>query len=164
MNYMISEMTFSNINLISECAIIIKDSITLNSYNRSNKDFFGCVTSLSNTKDEKIDIIQNKKKLKDISKLENDWNSNGAKSISRELIKVVERYLDKLYIQPEIFPMAGGSIQLEYDFKSGDHIEFEVSLGGEIEVYVEYADRIEKEFKIPANVKSINEVLKQFYE
>lgn len=70
--------------------------------------------------------------LKDISALQDNWNENGAKSFSRELVEKCYKILRQLTSEPFICPTACGSIQFEYEKENGEYLEFEV-----------YEDRIE---------------------
>ena len=70
--------------------------------------------------------IKNLKRLDDISNLQDNWNDNGAKPFSIQLIDACKEIIAKLYYQPEIFPTAANSIQFEYEKDNGDYIEFNV--------------------------------------
>lgn len=72
---------------------------------------------------------ENLERLQQISELENDWDGEGAQTIDKDLIKTVVNLIGKLRFQPQIFPTACDSIQLEYDKTNGDYLEFEVSQG-----------------------------------
>ncbi len=120
--------------------------------------------SFSNTQRSENSIIRNQKKLGVIERLSDDWNGNGANSFSKELVDKVRLLLDEILHQPEIFPTAGDSIQLEYDRNNGQHLEFEISENNDIEVYEELLDGKTEEYSIPFDVNSINEVLRRFYD
>lgn len=55
-----------------------------------------------------------------------NWNEHGAKSFNKSHIKLYNTLLNLLPYQPEIFPTANGSIQLEYDGQNESYLEFEV--------------------------------------
>ena len=78
----------------------------------------------------------NLKKLETIGKLKKNWNGNGASPISKKLIKKSEELINCLNIQPEIFPTAMGTIQLEYDNSRRDHMEIEISEDKTAEVFI----------------------------
>ena len=61
------------------------------------------------------DKIENLKKLETIALLRDNWNLNGAKAFTDSLIKKGRDLILFLEIQPEIFPTACESLQLEYD-------------------------------------------------
>ena len=161
---MVSSITYSNTSNYSNYSYSFKKSIF--GYELINKIhlYLGCINSLSYTQDDRIEIIQSKKKLRMIEGLTDNWNGNGAESFSKELIGKIDSFIDGLEYQPEIFPTAGKSIQLEYDRINSGHIEFDVSEKDIIEVYEVCSDGKDKEYDIPSDVRSLNEVLKRFYD
>lgn len=72
------------------------------------------------------DQSENFKKLNEFAEYPNDWNGYGATPFSKDLIDRIRQLLFDLPVQPEIFPTARSSIQLEYDVGE-NHIEIEVS-------------------------------------
>ena len=105
----------------------------------------------------------NLKKLHMISKLGDDWNQNGAPAFSDILIAKLRSIINKLDIQPEIFPTALGTIQLEYDNSRHDHMEIEVGESDLAEVFVALFSKKEYFESIPSTVSSINKRVKEFY-
>ena len=75
-------------------------------------------------------------KLEKIAGLRDGWNGNGAPAIPGELIIRVRKLLQTLVIQPEIFPTALCSIQFEYDNTRRDHMEIEIGMDEEAEVFI----------------------------
>lgn len=71
-------------------------------------------------------MLKNFDKLQEISKLEYDWNENGAEPFSEHLITAVRELIMFLDPQPSIFPTACESIQIEYYKDNGDYLEFEI--------------------------------------
>lgn len=66
-------------------------------------------------------------KLDDIRRFKENWNGNNAPPFQAHLIYVVNDLIqNKLPSQPEIFPTANNSIQLEYEKASGAYLEAEV--------------------------------------
>ncbi len=59
--------------------------------------------------------MHNIKKMDEISSFGDNWNGNGAPSFPKPLIKKVKGLLTALEIQPEVFPTALCTIQLEDD-------------------------------------------------
>ena len=109
------------------------------------------------------DILSNMNKLSEISKLQSNWNGNGALPFSKALIDKVRSILLTLPIQPEVFPTADNSIQLEYDGKNKSYLEFQIYEDADTEIFcVDQLGR-EKDWTI-ANNSSLNEVILQFYE
>ena len=66
------------------------------------------------------------KTIKDISKLEFDWNGYGANPINKKAIKLSKDIIMILDVQPDIFPTARQSIQMEYRTENGSYLEFEI--------------------------------------
>ena len=63
--------------------------------------------------------------LMNIAALEDNWNHNGAKHFSKDLIEKCEKLLPDFYVSPSIFPTAAGSIQMEWD-NNGNYLEINV--------------------------------------
>jgi hypothetical protein len=116
---------------------------------------------------EKVTIseekLENLNKIETIAALNDNWNANGAKAFSSSLITKVRNIIIFLEIQPEVFPTACESLQLEYDKQDGSHMEVELTEGDEAEVFW-IDNKGHEEFKrIQANVDAINEVVNNFY-
>ena len=75
-------------------------------------------------------------KLYEISKLEENWNDNGAPAFSDEIIRKTEELIDVFPRYPEIFPTATGSIQLEWENDETKYLEIEVFSKKKIKVFV----------------------------
>ncbi len=82
-----------------------------------------------NTFEENLEI------LNDISQLEENWNDNGAPSISNNLIERMRGMLLVLPVQPEIFPTARPSVQFEYEKEDGDYLKFELLEDNSTRIY-----------------------------
>jgi PHD/YefM family antitoxin component YafN of YafNO toxin-antitoxin module len=78
----------------------------------------------------------NLKKLGVIAGLKDDWNGNGALSFSNSLINKVQMLLKELKIQPEVFPTALNTIQLEFDNSRRDHMEIEIGESESAEIFI----------------------------
>ena len=113
----------------------------------------------------KKELYNNLKKLKGISDLKDNWNDNNAKKFSPELISIVKNILENIVEQPEIFPTANNSIQMEYELIDNSYLEFEIFEDKIIclEVpqrnYSKYKEQI-----IPNNIKIINNIVNNFFE
>lgn len=116
----------------------------------------------SNESSEKIEAItmnvvspdtealqKNLEKLDSIEKLDVNWNENGADKFSTNLIEKVRKVLQILKKQPEIFPTAEKSIQLEYEKEDGQYLE--------INIYENHT----KIFSIDANEQETEFVIKE---
>lgn len=107
--------------------------------------------------------ISNLVKLESIASLQDNWNGNGAKAISRDLIARVKKWIPFLERQPEIFPTACDTLQLEYEREDGGHLEIEVSEDEQAEIFCVKSDGIEEERFVQADVETINKVVREFY-
>lgn len=113
----------------------------------------------------KKELCNNLKKLKEISDLKDNWNDNNAKKFSPELISIVKNILENIVEQPEIFPTANNSIQMEYELIDNSYLEFEIFEDKIIclEVpqrnYSKYKEQI-----IPNDIKIINNIVNIFFE
>ena len=75
------------------------------------------------------------KRLEQIGNLPDGWNDSEARSFPSEFLLYVRGILSSLEIDPDIFPTARGSIQLEYNNNSGDYLEFEIFADGKIKKF-----------------------------
>ena len=105
----------------------------------------------------------NMEKLSVIRNLNDYWNGNGAPSFPKALIDKTVSLISGLVIQPEVFPTALGTIQLEFDNSRRDHMEIEIGESDLAEVFVVNFDGAEFFEDIPVSVESINERVKDFY-
>ncbi len=105
----------------------------------------------------------NLKKLEIIQCLKEGWNGNGAPAFADTLIDKVSKIINGLSIQPEVFPTALGTIQLEYDNSRRDHMEIEIGESGDIEVFISTYDGKELFDTISSSTKDINRKVSEFY-
>lgn len=64
-------------------------------------------------------------KLKAIAQLGDGWNGNGASKFSEQLINKTKDFIDRLNEDPEVFPTANDSIQLEYEIED-DYLQINI--------------------------------------
>jgi len=107
-------------------------------------------------------LIKNETKLKRISLLEYNWNGNGAYPLPQAIIDYIAQMLPSLIRQPEIFPTASDSIQLEYEKENGDYLEFEI-FESSARLFQSMSDGYEKEEEIIPTKEKINEAVRMFY-
>lgn len=107
--------------------------------------------------------MYNLKKLEEIASLQDNWNGNGAKSFSNQLISQVKNLIILLEIQPEVFPTACETIQLEYDKEDGAHLEIEIKEDKSAEIFWIKHTGEEELRNIQANIEMIDKVVKEFY-
>ena len=92
-----------------------------------------------------------------------NWNGNGAPAFSSALIEKVRVLLESLDIQPEIFPTALQTIQLEFDNARHDHMEIEIGEMDEAEVFIVYYDGTEDMEMIRSDSEEVNKKVRAFY-
>lgn len=102
-------------------------------------------------------------KLNVIRSLKDNWNGNGAPAFSRTLTDKAEQLINELDIQPEIFPTALNTIQLEYDNSRRDHMEIEIGEGDNAEIFIVNFNGSELIEEIPVTAFDINERVHEFY-
>ena len=109
------------------------------------------------------DKLENLKKLDAIALLKDNWNGNGAKAFRPELISKARNIITFLDIQPEVFPTACESLQLEYDKEDGAHLEIELTDGKKAEIF--QIDSIGREHlvNVCASIETIAKVVDEFY-
>lgn len=133
-----------------------------NANSKLSKLGYNFITVLESSTFDENNKKENFRKLKELSEFKNNWNGNNAVCFSSCLIEKVYEILSVVPIQPEIFPTANNSIQLEYDNSKGDYLEFEV-----------FEDKIKKFFYGSDNtsrttmlksIRSIKNTVSKFYE
>ncbi len=102
-------------------------------------------------------------KLDVISGLEPGWNGNDAPAFADTLIRKIRDLLTHITIQPQIFPTALATIQLEYDNARRDHMEIEIGESDTAEVFCVTYDGRETFEDIPATIAGVNKTVKAFY-
>lgn len=107
------------------------------------------------------ELERNLKKLDTFASYKENWNGYGAPPFTQSLIMIAKTLLIQLDNQPEVFPIAGGAIQFEYEKASGEYLEFEIEESESVHVYMVGKDSTEQEFNCA--LEKINEVVKKFY-
>ena len=105
----------------------------------------------------------NLNKLDSIRSLGDNWNGNGAPTFSGSLTDRIESLINELNIQPEVFPTACETIQLEYDNSRRDHMEIEIGESDTAEVYIIRFNGEEIYSSIPVASNDINRLVGDFY-
>lgn len=129
--------------LASPLSIVSTHSSHYSMYNRGNINMFieGTATMTS-------DVWNSHRKLDEISLLSYNWNNNGANAFSPALIGKMRDIINRISVQPAIFPTARDSIQFEYENENGDYLEFELFEDGNL-----------KKFFFGSNGESITEYI-----
>ncbi len=100
-------------------------------------------------------------KLRSFEAYADNWNGYGAPKFEKSLVSLAENVLRKLDHQPEIFPIAGGAIQFEYEKESGEYLEFEILENEDAHCLSVDKDGKEREFDVALD--QINKVVNDFY-
>lgn len=149
--------------------------ISEDEYNRLNeaKRLAAYATSFRSTQNTASDMAYpseypdvksfNLAKLDVIRDLQPGWNGNQAPAFAETLIRKVRDLLTHLTIQPQIFPTALATVQLEYDNARRDHMEIEIGESDTAEVFCVSYDGRETFEDIPATVAGVNKTVKAFY-
>lgn len=107
---------------------------------------------------------ENLRKLEQISLLTDNWNENGAKAFDKQLVAKVKDLIGALGVQPEIFPLSYGSIQMEYTKEDGSYLEFEINLNDTWDVFELNENGEESAFSVAADAEVVNKVAKDFMQ
>ena len=115
-------------------------------------------------KDFSPELKKNMLKLDEIRSLKRNWNGNHAKSISGKIVKKTKSLIINLDKQPQIFPTASDSIQIEYDGENDSYLELQITKGKELSYYK--VDKSGKEITgtIPCSSFALNALVEDFYE
>ena len=120
-------------NRVEDVVDVIFSSNASN-YKICNRSISKSVYVMSNA-EINFQLTKNYWKLEEISKLNNNWNKNGAKKFSDSIIENMKKVLMDLSVQPDIYPTANESIQFEYENNKGDYLEFELFETSEVKVF-----------------------------
>ena len=155
----ISEELFNRLNKNSRLEAY---SDALNSL--SNVEYAETASSDGSDKSKINSVLEdNLEKLDVIASLKDGWNGNGAPAFPKSLIKKAGELLDNLDVQPEIFPTALQTIQMEFDNSRKDHMEIEIGENETAEVFVVYYNGREEMTEIPDDAESIKKKVSVFY-
>lgn len=110
---------------------------------------------------DSLDMYSNIQKLRVFGTYEDDWNGYGAPKFTKELLEFAESIIKGLNHQPEVFPIAGGAIQFEYEKSNGEYLEFEISEDKKIRCLL--IDEDENEHVSIIEFNDINKVVNNFY-
>lgn len=110
------------------------------------------------------DKINNLSRLEQFALLEDNWNGNNANAFSKELVEKARILITSLDIQPEIFPTACDSIQIEYEKEDGSYLEIDLNMSDTCEVYEIKDDGSDRTYSISSNIETVFKVVNGFYE
>ena len=107
---------------------------------------------------------KNLRKLEQISLLADNWDGNGSKAFDKQLIAKVKDLIGVLDVQPEIFPLSYGSIQMEYEKEDDSYLEIEINLNDTWDVFELNESGEESAFSVAADAEVVNKVAKDFMQ
>ena len=110
------------------------------------------------------ELSDNIEKVNRIGRLEFNWNGNNAEPFARRHLDKVRVLLMHLERQPEVFPTAADSIQLEYDGENGAYLEFQIYEDDNADVFCVDKQGAEMEWQVALNDNVINSIVRKFYE
>lgn len=115
-----------------------------------------------NTRNIDLCKVQSHETLSKIADLKDNWNQYGAKHFSWDLIDFVKKLIDKLDSQPDIYPTARDSIQLEYEKIGKYYLEFEIFSPNNIKMFSVLAESDQTIAK-NINEEELIEIVKTYY-
>ena len=143
----------------AELSSLAPSFLLLNEYSSTESHKLPTNLGVSQVTEVRPTLGENNDRLEQIAALEENWNGYGASPIPSSIIRDVEGFLCTLPIQPEIFPTARPSIQLEYD-TADCHIEFEITEEKRVLMFFCAGDvSIEKEISL----SELSNYVKRFY-
>lgn len=104
------------------------------------------------------------RKLNSIAMLKDGWNGGNAPAFTHALINKVRTILGSISEQPDVFPIAGGAIQLEFHNRHGGYLELEISEDEPTVVFQVDKNGAEKEFYLSSETEIILKEISIFYE
>ena len=102
--------------------------------------------------------------MEQISLLADNWDGNGSKAFDKQLIAKVKDLIGVLDVQPEIFPLSYGSIQMEYEKEDDSYLEIEINLNDTWDVFELNENGEESAFSVAADAEVVNKVAKDFMQ
>ena len=108
----------------------------------------------------KNNLTSNLQKLDLFANLKPGWDGHNAPSIPSEVIRKTRELIGELSQQPELFPTALKTIQLEYNNSQNDHM----SDSSTAQLFIVAQSGDEAIETIPFDVHSISERISQFCE
>lgn len=109
------------------------------------------------------ELRKNMLKLDEIKLLKRNWNGNQAKPIHAKIVNKTRSLIINLDRQPQIFPTANDSIQIEYDGENNSYLEFQITKEKELSYFK--VDKLGKETmgSIPCSSFALNALVGAFY-
>lgn len=108
-------------------------------------------------------LDNNLHKLARIANYADNWNGYGAKPFPPALIEKARTLITSLQLQPELFPTANDSLQIEWEKSNGEYLEIQVTLSDRWEVFQMTLEGKISEAVIPADTTTVNDLVNKFY-
>lgn len=102
-------------------------------------------------------------KLDEIAALKENWNGYGAAPFSSGLLARARSLIASLPIQPEVFPTADDSIQIEFDGPERSYLEIQITEGAEYDALRIDRQGLESVFRVPADSSALGQLVRDFY-
>ncbi len=109
------------------------------------------------------ELRRNLLKLDEIKSLKKNWNGNHAKPFSKKIVNKVKTLIITLDKQPQLFPTANDSIQIEYDGINNSYLELQVTKKNELSYFKVDKQGNEKNGNIPCSSFALNALVEEFY-
>ena len=110
------------------------------------------------------EVRNNLLRLDEIKSMKKNWNGNQAKPLSKRLINKTKQLILNLNKQPQIFPTANDSIQIEYDGENNSYLELQVTKKNNLSFFMVDKSGKESTGMIPVSPDAVNSLIKEFYE
>ena len=102
-------------------------------------------------------------KLDLIEKLEDNWNGNEAPAFSKKHIEKIREIVNALDCEPEVFPTAADTIQLEFDGRDGSYLEIDIPENGQGEYLCVNSKGEEKTGMIDSVPAAVSQLVRSFH-
>ncbi len=109
------------------------------------------------------ELRKNILKLYEIKSLKRNWNGNRAKPISKKIINKTKSLIINLERQPQVFPTANDSIQIEYDGENNSYLELQVTKQNKLSYFKVDKNGEEITGTIPCSSFALNALVEEFY-
>lgn len=110
-----------------------------------------------------IKLRENLLKLDEIKSLKRNWNGNRAKPISKKIVNKTKSLIINLERQPQVFPTANDSIQIEYDGENNSYLELQVTKQNKLSYFKIDKNGVEITGTIPCSSFALNALVEEFY-
>ncbi len=103
-----------------------------------------------------LESSRNIQKLREFGEYKANWNGYGAEAFDSSYIESAIRLIKTIPIQPDIYPLTDGRIQMEFSKEAGQYLEFELNKDSTVEVFRINEDSSEDEFEdVTGNIAKI---------